>query len=78
MGHHFFTINPVEALQATNGDYRYEGIACYVGLVATDQLPAVFYRLYNKNSNDHFYTPDAGECDNAITQDSFQRHRVMA
>ena len=65
MGHHFYTTNPVEALQATTKGYAFEGVVCYVGSAATDQVRDEFYRLYQQSSNDHFYTPDAGERDNA-------------
>lgn len=63
--HHFYTINPTEALQVLEDhNWSDEGVACYV--MGTSQLGTntEFHRLNNPQTGDHLYTTDAHEAAN--------------
>ena len=68
--HHFYTANKAEADNAVkNYGYNLEGVACYVYSTQGEQPPrdsVKFYRLYKPGNDDHFYTTNKAEADNAV------------
>jgi hypothetical protein len=84
VNHHFYTISTDERDKAINRlCFRDEGVACYVHdgpqtvAVAATLQTAELYRLYNPSNGDHFYTTDAAERDNAVSQAGYQ-HELVA
>ena len=74
MGDHFYTADPAERDRAlAGGNYRWEEIQCYVFAPRNPQPgnTTPFYRLYNRDSGDHFYTTDASERDSAIARSGY-------
>ena len=51
---------------AEGGDYRDEGVACYVYDTPVGGASSALFRLYHPISGDHFYTTSLAERDNAI------------
>ena len=73
MGKHFYTTDANEASRAIQSGRVLEGIACYVLQVASNpQLPvAALVRLFKGSIDDHFYTTDQTEADNAVQHDGY-------
>jgi hypothetical protein len=68
-GKHFFTASEGEKkklIDYYSSVFKYEGIACYLfNTQTTNTLP--FYRLYNRQNDDHFYTINESEKNNLLT-----------
>lgn len=68
--HHFYTTDAAEAQYAIQHyGYNSEGTACYVYATKGEQAPddsVKLYRLYKSGNDDHFYTTNKDEADNAI------------
>jgi Repeat of unknown function (DUF5648) len=75
-GHnHFYTADDLEAENAVgNLGFHYETMPCYVypvGVQHDDPNAIPLYRAYKKSINDHFYTIDRAELNNAIASDGY-------
>ncbi len=70
--HHFYTTSKAEADNAVqNYGYTLEGVACYVYPTSGEAPPndsVKLYRLYNGKVDDHFYTTNKAEADNAVSK----------
>jgi hypothetical protein len=78
---HFYTANKAESDNAVaNLGYTYEGITGYVFPPSGSSCPgaAPWYRAYNPNIYDHFYTMSAPEMNNAVTNLGYRREGVAA
>ncbi len=69
-GDHFYTQTILERDTATGSGYRYEGIGFYILSAGSQNLTRPLYRLFHPANEqerweDHFYTRDPGERDNA-------------
>jgi hypothetical protein len=68
---HFYTTDAFEAARAMGrSGYHWEGIACGVFAPQAGQPVGsiAFFRLFNPDTGDHFYTIDVNERDRAISQ----------
>jgi hypothetical protein len=67
---HFYTTNNTELETAKNQGFTLEGIEGYLSTTVDEpgdgSTMVNFYRLYNKTTNDHFYTKNPGEVDAAV------------
>jgi hypothetical protein len=71
---HFYTIDDVEAENAVGNDgYVIENMPCFVfPITSKPQVPVIpLFRAYNHSTNDHFYTTDQAEFNNAIAHDGY-------
>jgi Repeat of unknown function (DUF5648) len=68
-GGHLYTVDIAESdLALKQSGYRGDGISCFIFQDGTQLDNAVpLFRCFNANLDDHFYTTDATERDNAIT-----------
>lgn len=69
MGKHFYTTYAGEASGAiSSSGYSLEMVSCYVFPVSDNIQPpfVALYHAYNKQINDHFYTTNPKEADDAI------------
>lgn len=72
IGDHFYTTNTAEREKAiADLDYTDESIACYlfkeVSVAGVSANTVAFYRLYNQETGDHFYTTSLAERTYALT-----------
>jgi hypothetical protein len=66
---HFYTVDDLEAKNAVGNDgYVIEKMPCFVFPIGSRPPVTVIplFRAYNRSTNDHFYTTDKAEFNNAI------------
>ncbi|KAG8846054.1 hypothetical protein FRB96_002095 [Tulasnella sp. 330] len=71
-GEHFYTSDENEANSVKSLGFNIEGVVGYV-YKSQKEGTVPLYRSYNGQSNDHFYTVDAGEKDRALGLWGFER-----
>lgn len=78
MSDHFYTTDEFERERAlAGGAYHDEGIACFVYPTQLSPPGTVpFFRLYNPDTGDHFYTTDANERDRAIARFGYRSEGI--
>ena len=78
MAKHFFTTVGREATSAIRNGRALESVACYVlPVTGIPERPVVaVFRAYNPSNDDHLFTSDAGELQNAINQVGYQAEGI--